>query len=58
MKQPQPPPNDAQLSAEVTRHCADKGYIVDGPKTDKDGYINFDVSIPGPRFSGAPLPQR
>ena len=51
MKQPQPPYDDAQLSAVVTRHCAEKGYIVDGPEADKHGYLNFEVSIPG-RCSG------
>jgi hypothetical protein len=32
MKQPQPPYDDAQVSAVVTRHCVDKCYIVDGPE--------------------------
>ena len=47
MKQPQPPSNAAQLSAAVTRHCADQGYAVVGPATDKHGYLTFQVSIPG-----------
>ena len=45
-KQPQPPSNAAQLSAAVKTHCSDKGYAVDGPKTDKYGYLNFEVSLP------------
>lgn len=51
MKHPQPPPDAAQLSAAVTSHCVDNGYVVDGPETDKHGYLNFEVLIPG-RGSG------
>jgi hypothetical protein len=51
MKQPQPPYNYAQLSAVVTRHCVEKGYVVDGPDTDKHGCLCFEVSISG-RDSG------
>jgi hypothetical protein len=44
MKQPQPPSNAVQLSAVVTKHCADNSYGVVGPETDKYGYLNFEVS--------------
>ncbi|AXG12099.1 hypothetical protein [Intrasporangium calvum] len=44
MKKPQPPSDAAQLSAVVTTHCADKGYAVAGPETDKYGYLNFQVT--------------
>ena len=47
MKRPQAPTNAAELSAVVTEHCAAKGYGVSGPETDKHGYLNFEVSIPG-----------
>ena len=47
MKQPQPRSSAAQLSAAVTTHCSGKGYAVDGPETDKYGYLNFEVSLPG-----------
>jgi len=51
MKPPQPPSNAAQLATVVAKHCVDKGYVVDAPETDKRGYLNFEVSIPG-RGSG------
>jgi hypothetical protein len=54
MKHPQPPSDAAQLSAVVTTHCVDTGYVVDGPETDKHGYLNFEVSIPG-RGSGVSI---
>jgi hypothetical protein len=31
----------------LTKHCADKGFVVVGPETDRRGYLNFQVSIPG-----------
>jgi len=58
MKHPQHPPDAAQLSAAVTRHCGDKGYVVDGPETDKHGYLNFEVSIPDEESGrGRPVPE-
>ncbi|MFP5334657.1 MAG: hypothetical protein ACLGIV_05020 [Actinomycetes bacterium] len=32
----------------VAKHCANKGYVLDGPKTDKHGYLDFEVSIANP----------
>lgn len=44
MQPPQPLPGTAHLSALVTKHCSAKGYALVGPETDKDGYLNFEVS--------------
>ena len=47
MKKAQPPTNAAQLSAVLTRHCAEQGYGVAGPETDNHGYLTFRVALPG-----------
>ncbi len=46
--QREPPPRAGQLSSELKKHCSDKGYAVDGPERDKDGYLNFEVSLRSP----------
>lgn len=37
----------AQLSAVVAEHCADRGYVVAGPVTARDGCLEFEVWVAG-----------
>lgn len=48
MTQHRPPDHVAHLWQALVQHCADRGYALGAPETDRHAYLNVQVNLPGP----------